>query len=58
MHPELMSMLARERRHEILLEYERSRRGRSVIRRALGRLLRACGDGLFRLGVALDEARA
>ena len=57
MHPELIAVLARERRREILLEFERSRRRRPVARRLLARLLRASGDRLFRLGVRLDDVR-
>jgi hypothetical protein len=57
MHPEVFAVLAREHRREILLEFERSRSRRPIVRRLVARLLRHCGDGLFRLGVRLDDVR-
>ena len=57
MHPHLLAMLAEERGREIALEFRRGAAGSGRMRRALARLLRSCGDRLFRLGVALDEAR-
>ena len=57
MHPEVFAVLARERRREILLEFERSRPRRRVVRRLFARVLRSAGDGLFQLGVRLDDVR-
>lgn len=58
MHPDLLAMLANERRREVRLEYARCGPGRKIVRRTVARLLRACGDLLFRLGVTLDDVRA
>lgn len=58
MHPKLLAELAEQRRREIHADFERTRLGRRIIRRGVARLLRSVGDRLFRLGVALDEARA
>ena len=58
MHPELLAVLAEQRRREIHADFARTRLGRRIVRRAVARLLRAAGDRLLRLGVALDEAHA
>ncbi len=57
MHPHQLAALAEERQREIGLEFRRYAADSGRMRRYVARLLRSCGDRLFRLGVALDEAR-
>lgn len=57
MHPHILAALAEERQREICAEYKRCAACRGRVRRTVAWLLRSCGDRLFRLGVALDEAR-
>ena len=57
MHPHMLALLAEQRQREVYQEYRRCAAGPARLRRTLARLLRSCGDRLFRLGVALDEAR-
>ena len=57
MNPYLLAELSRDRCREVRAEYARANRGRFVLRPLAARLLRAFGDRLFRLGVALDDVR-
>jgi hypothetical protein len=53
----MLAALAEERRREISMDFRRCAADSRRMRRSIARLLRSCGDRLFRLGVALDEAR-
>jgi hypothetical protein len=55
MNPHLLAVLARERRRAILADAARGDVLGVALRVTLARALRASGDRLFRLGVALDE---
>ena len=55
MSPELLAVLSRERRRAVREEYAKSDLLAAMLRASTARALRATGEGLFRLGVALDE---
>jgi hypothetical protein len=54
MNPHLLVEMSRERRHLVRAEYARGPYRMPVMRPLIARALRASGDRLFRLGVALD----
>jgi hypothetical protein len=55
MSPELLAVLSRERRRAVREDYARGDLLVTALRALTARALRASGEGLFRLGVALDE---
>lgn len=55
MNPHVLAALGRERRRDLLADAARGDVLGIALRVALARALRASGDRLFRLGVALDE---
>jgi hypothetical protein len=55
MSPELLAVLSRERRRAVREDYARGDLLVTALRALTARTLRACGEGLFRLGVTLDE---
>lgn len=55
MSPELLAVLSRERRRAVREDYARGDLLAHAMRALTARTLRASGEGLFRLGVALDE---
>ena len=55
MNPDLLAALGRERRRAIHADYARGDILGIALRVALARLLRRSGEGLFRLGVALES---
>jgi hypothetical protein len=54
MNPYMLAELGRERRASLRAEFARGPIEIPVVRPLLARALRASGDRLFRLGVALD----
>ena len=55
MNPHILAVLARELRRELDEDFERGDVFGPLLRTTVARMLRAAGEGLFRLGVALDE---
>jgi hypothetical protein len=55
MNPHLLAALGRERRRALDEDFARGDILGNGLRSLTGRLLRATGEGLFRLGSALDE---
>jgi hypothetical protein len=55
MNPHLLATLGRERRRAIEEDFARGDIFGTRLRLLAGRALRATGEGLFRLGVALDD---
>jgi hypothetical protein len=55
MNPHLLATLGRERRRDIEEDFARGVIFNARLRTLTGRALRAVGEGLFRLGVALDD---
>jgi hypothetical protein len=55
MNTELLTVLCRERRRAIREDYARGDLLVTALRTLTARTLRASGEGLFRLGVSLDE---
>jgi hypothetical protein len=55
MNPHILAALSRERQRELEADYARGDLLGSVLRSVLARGLRRAGEGLFRLGVALDD---
>ncbi len=55
MNHHMLTELGRQRRQLLRDEFARSSRPAPVMRPLVARVLRASGDRLFRLGVALDE---
>jgi hypothetical protein len=55
MNPELLAALSRERRRAVRDDFAQSELMAAGLRALAARTLRASGEGLFRLGVALDE---
>lgn len=55
MSPELLAVLCRERRRAVAEEYANGDLLAPAMRALTARSLRALGERLFRLGVALDE---
>jgi hypothetical protein len=58
MNPHLLAALSRERQRELEADYARGDILGSALRCAFARALRYIGEGMFRLGVALDEPTA
>jgi hypothetical protein len=55
MNPHLLAALSRERQRELEADYARGDILGSALRCAFARALRYTGEGMFRLGVALDD---
>jgi hypothetical protein len=55
MNAELLAVLSRERCRAIREDYVQGERLTTNLRGLTARALRATGEGLFRLGVSLDE---
>ncbi len=55
MNHHMLTELGRQRRQVLRAEFARSSRSAPLMRALVARALRASGDRLFRLGVALDE---
>jgi hypothetical protein len=55
MNPDLLAALGRERRRALEEDFARGDIFGNGVRTLTARALRATGEGLFRLGVALDE---
>jgi hypothetical protein len=55
MNPHLLATLGRERRRALEEDFARGEIFDVRLRMLTGRALRALGEGLFRLGVALDD---
>jgi hypothetical protein len=55
MNPHLLATLGRERRRALQQDFARGDIFDTRLRMLTGRALRALGEGLFRLGVALDD---
>jgi hypothetical protein len=55
MNPHLLATLGRERRRALEEDFARGEIFDARVRMLTGRALRAMGEGLFRLGVALDD---
>jgi hypothetical protein len=55
MNPHVLAMLSRERQRALEAEFARGDIFGNGIRLLAARMLRAMGEALFRLGVALDE---
>jgi hypothetical protein len=55
MNPHLLATLGRERRRALEEDFARGDVFGTWMRLSTGRALRAMGEGLFRLGVALDD---
>jgi hypothetical protein len=55
MNPHLLATLGRERRRAVEEDFARGQIFSNELRSLTGRALRATGEGLFRLGVALDD---
>jgi hypothetical protein len=55
MDPQILAALSRERRRALAEDFARGDLLGNGLRTTAARVLRAAGEGLFRLGVALDE---
>jgi len=55
MNPQLLAALSRERRRAVKQDFARGDMLGNGLRSLAARVLRAAGEGLFRLGMALDE---
>jgi len=55
MNPHVLAALSRERRRALEEDFARGDLLGNALRASVARVLRAAGEGLFRLGVALDE---
>jgi hypothetical protein len=55
MNTELLTVLSRERRRAVREDFARGDLLAIALRSITARTLRASGEGLFRLGVSLDE---
>lgn len=55
MNPHLLATLGRERRRALEADFARGDIFGKALRLLAARMLRAVGEALFRLGVALDE---
>jgi hypothetical protein len=55
MNPDLLGVLCRERRRAVREDFARGIVDANALRTLTARTLRASGEGLFRLGVSLDE---
>jgi hypothetical protein len=55
MNPHVLAMLSRERHRALEADFARGDIFGHAIRLLAARMLRAIGEALFRLGVALDE---
>jgi hypothetical protein len=55
MNPHLLATLGRERRRALEEDFARGEIFDARVRMLTGRALRAIGEALFRLGVALDD---
>jgi hypothetical protein len=55
MNPHLLATLGRERRRALEEDFARGDIFDNGLRMLTGRALRAMGEGLFRVGVALDD---
>jgi hypothetical protein len=58
MNQEVLALIARERQDELRASYARGAFVAPFVRPLAARALRACGDRLFRWGVALDRRDA
>jgi hypothetical protein len=55
MNPHLLAALGRERRRALAEEFARGELFNNELRALTARALRTLGEGLFRLGMALEE---
>jgi hypothetical protein len=55
MNSDLLTVLSRERRRAVREDYAKGDLLANALRALAARTLRASGEGLFRLGVSLDE---
>jgi hypothetical protein len=58
MNPHLLAALSRERQHALEVDFARGDVFGNGLRTLTARALRTIGEGLFRLGVALDDGVA